>query len=1006
MTLPNYFTIAIVILSALASLGLWIYYRFIKPKHTRERFAFVALSTFIYFLVTALTLLFSQRFAFDWVIQAVNSQFNLDITPYKENNQWINLAVFFGATAFLYFLINNLYAGWDGLKSTRQVDKEETKSKIRLYDDFWFYRKYRDELEIYKLTEKDKREVFSPIDEDTRPFYIKAATLLKLYDQQYDIDIEKDWHREHQAFISRYASNNGQIGVLCLNELPTDDMISKYIKQFHAEQFEKHIVIIEGKGKRRTIEQEGITIDIRYENELLDSLINFSDYKKFIYKIFNEKKLPNSNLVLADTYVPLSGEVKAIEKEHLKTKQKIKNVERYILHWVNNSKEKEHLVLLGDYGQGKTVLTQKIVKEILNNPNDYQRIPILIELRGISPRNDEGIDLLGRWANRHRCKAEALLELHKAGKLLIILDGFDEMDLVADTELLFNHFNEMWALAKYPNAKVIITGRPNLFSDDIERRDALGILPQRINLPYSKALALASMSTGQIKEVLRKVQSQTKNEILETLEATGAGSTFNELLVRPSTLYQLSTIWDNELAKHKDRLNSAVVIKHFLDKTYERQDSKDSNVLTAHERNYFMMGISVGMMLQNQYTNQIRFKDLEKLIKQLWENFPNKLAPYKDAQQGNTQKNFLKERLQENQNALDIVLRDVCAGGILVQDLSGRDTFRFSHKSYMEYLVSAFYVGFLLKKENDKNQLMVINSIAQTYKFKQIRLAPSKDVERFAAEQIIGNIEIKDKQGKTLPQQNNEKVYLKTIFKKVNPYWYGRLFPNATGWLTLHPMQKYLSWIFLTSLFTLLFIIKTDSEFIKQGLGWFNVLLSYMVYGLIFHYKFHLEEKKLESVVIPSSPFAVYMRLYGECCRILHQDKKPLQLSYFNLIKIPNDHLLYKSIVMNITNISIFIAVAGAVAVAVAGAGEVAGAVAVAVVGAVAGAVAVAVAVAVTVAGAVAGAGAGAVAGAVAGAGAVAVAVVGAGAVAGAVAVIFLFLSRNFKKLNELNKTA
>lgn len=68
MSLSNYFTSTIAILAALAFLALWIYYRFIKPKHTRERFAFVALPTFVSFLLTALTLLFTQGFVFDWAV--------------------------------------------------------------------------------------------------------------------------------------------------------------------------------------------------------------------------------------------------------------------------------------------------------------------------------------------------------------------------------------------------------------------------------------------------------------------------------------------------------------------------------------------------------------------------------------------------------------------------------------------------------------------------------------------------------------------------------------------------------------------------------------------------------------------------------------------------------------------------------------------------------------------------------------------------------------------------
>ena len=152
----------------------------------------------------------------------------------------------------------------------------------------------------------------------------------------------------------------------------------------------------------------------------------------------------------------------------------------------------EHLAIMGEYGQGKTVLAHKLVREILNRPEEFDRIPILISLRGRSPRNESGLDILSKWAAQYDVPPRALEELHRAGKLLLILDGFDEMDLVGDTQLLRDHFSRIWGLAKYPNSRIIVTGRQNLFTDDSERRAAIGIHNHRIG-----ALLCQSHLSGQ-----------------------------------------------------------------------------------------------------------------------------------------------------------------------------------------------------------------------------------------------------------------------------------------------------------------------------------------------------------------------------------------------------------------------------------------------------------------------------------------------------------------------------
>ncbi|MFK7906960.1 MAG: NACHT domain-containing NTPase, partial [Chitinophagales bacterium] len=469
----------------------WIYYRYVK--HTRERFAFFAVTALSGFMLSSIALLMVQSPFFNWLVEMHNQQLGTEYPPFQPDDIRFNATVLLFCNALLFALIRTLYFNWNGQKSTRQANKEDTQSKVSLLDDaqhYWsFVIKKKNTIEVYQGGESNtKREVFTEHQKDDRPWHEKAIDLLKLYDRQYDIDKEKDWHRTYKAYFGHYGEEGKRLGVLCVHGEPSAEELQVYLKKASELKgaFEAHIVLMEGMGRKKIQDFNGVAFQYRYEIELLNSLINFRDYKRTIIKDFEDKKLENSDLTLDDMYVPVGGEMKVIVNNKLQKEEDgdIESVEQFILDWAKDetANEKEHLAILGDYGQGKTVLTKKIVKEMLQNPNDYQRLPILIELRGLSPRNEDAISILGKWTNRFGGDANALWELHKAGELLIILDGFDEMDLVGDTEVLFSHFSQMWTLASVPKSKIIITGRPNLFADDAERREALGLVEPRTSL--------------------------------------------------------------------------------------------------------------------------------------------------------------------------------------------------------------------------------------------------------------------------------------------------------------------------------------------------------------------------------------------------------------------------------------------------------------------------------------------------------------------------------------------
>jgi hypothetical protein len=211
-------------------------------------------------------------------------------------------------------------------------------------------------------------------------------------------------------------------------------------------------------------------IYFKTQDGFLDNLVNFTDYKNEIRKRVIVSTLPESELTLNQVYTPSE-----FLQEDLSKEVKSSNyVENYLKEWLQESSRKQ-IALLGGYGQGKSSTALMLSYQLLfENLQISTRIPILIELRGMSPRNLTPLALLGAWASRYRIEPQALMRLLIAGRLLLIFEGFDEMALIGNMEARRKHFETLWKFC-YPQNKILITGRPNFFLDDQEMKKALGI---------------------------------------------------------------------------------------------------------------------------------------------------------------------------------------------------------------------------------------------------------------------------------------------------------------------------------------------------------------------------------------------------------------------------------------------------------------------------------------------------------------------------------------------------
>ena len=296
---------------------------------------------------------------------------------------------------------------------------------------------------------------------------------------------------------------------------------------------------------------DSIPLICQTEDEFINSLIDFSRYFKNQLidsyaksKIYSAVTTEDNKKTLAETFVPplfyTDDDVKNVEDESLESAAKPReNLKRYVDDWLSNSSDNKHLALLGDYGMGKTSFLKyyaaTLAQDILDG-RPVKRFPVLISLTNTSPRHGGIIKSIAEFVACYLLGVDyELFEklIHK-GKILFLLDAFDEMGFIGTHEQRVKQFREIWRLA-VKNNKIILSGRPSYFPTEFELRQALNIPKkghEHIQIrPYSERIVLTYLDDDRISTYITRYRSVFKLTSLsfKNLETEGIP---NELLGR------------------------------------------------------------------------------------------------------------------------------------------------------------------------------------------------------------------------------------------------------------------------------------------------------------------------------------------------------------------------------------------------------------------------------------------------------------------------------------------
>ena len=427
-------------------------------------------------------------------------------------------------------------------------------------------------------------------------------------------------------------------------------------------------------------------------------------YKKWLSRRLDEPAAGGIGPIISDCYVPLAAELRDGESVVA-----VPEVISWLLDWVGREDTPEQISLLGEYGQGKSIIALKFAKELLDQFDKYGRIPILIELGGKSPRNISPEDLVRMWGQRFSIDPNLAQYWVEEGRAVLVFDAFDEMDLVGDKNVVEQHFHALWRFAEGYRPKVIITGRSNLFLDEDEIARALRARGHRGQAgEYSRLLYLRKLDRPRIEKALRAWPRETAAGILQIYDEVGEESEFQDLVSRPSMLTQAAAIWP----QIQDRIDkqtalTAFVMRTFLYDTFKRKriarqgrsahGEVATPVLTLGELSFFMRAIALWMAQNTGQTNRIQRQEVDRHVRRLLAVFPQSLPKnldptFDDLPETRTD-SYLPRYLEGHRDyGSSIVVREVATTGVLVEDPADSTMFQMAHKSFFDYLVAECFV--------------------------------------------------------------------------------------------------------------------------------------------------------------------------------------------------------------------------------------------------------------------------------------------------------------------------
>jgi predicted NACHT family NTPase len=400
----------------------------------------------------------------------------------------------------------------------------------------------------------------------------------------------------------------------------------------------------------------GREVQVYGREEFIDHLANFQPYLAKLRADYEQSEIERY-------FVPL----KIREERAGEAETNPVDLDTFIGEWLA-APERNHLSLLGDFGTGKTWFCRRLAWRMATAGG---RIPISIALRDYSRAYDIEQVLTDALANRFGVELaggyKTIRRLSDEGRLLLIFDGFDEMERRAsDYRTALENF---WEIAKLisPRAKILLTCRTAFFRHRTEESEVLEGKPKGaareavrvvnrdevIDLAGRREFEVAHLDEfddQQIGEALRKRVPDRWELVLERIRRL---PNIEDLSHRPVLLGMIAETLPG-IAASQD-LNLATLYERYTGNLLEQR----VETMPAADRRFFVQELAWEM--QHSQRLSIPFSE-----------FPERVQAHFGVKDDPGRAAFLD--------------RDIRTQSYLVRDPAGN--YRFAHKSMMEFFVA------------------------------------------------------------------------------------------------------------------------------------------------------------------------------------------------------------------------------------------------------------------------------------------------------------------------------
>ncbi|OIJ08855.1 hypothetical protein BKP35_17370 [Anaerobacillus arseniciselenatis] len=425
---------------------------------------------------------------------------------------------------------------------------------------------------------------------------------------------------------------------------------------------EKAFLVTNAKFAPEAIEvAKMLDVELYTEYQIIKNILNFEPYLKQLVHEYERSHIKNHYIDIrtADDY-SLSSEV----NDFL------------------NDMDNEAIVVLGDYGTGKTSFCNKycadLAKKVLNGED--APLPILIQLKDYTKAFDMEQLITNFLVNK--CKIpngnfNTFLQLLEFGYLVLIFDGFDEIARRVDYSTKYRVFTEICRFAS-ETSKVVVTCRPNFFNHKDEYQSIFKSSPLHFE-PNVKTVDFSEIRIGELnqEQIENYIYSYSDKLTAQGFEVSDFIKTIEEihdlsdLVKRPVLLNVIvETVPKLLLEQPKTKINAASLYEKYTNFWVRREDQKGKTLIKSEQKMLFSQELAWKMY--NNNLTKIHYKDLPHEIK----NYFN----------------------ISSTDDLDHFSHDIKTCSFLNNDDEGE--YKFIHKSFMEYFAAFYIIEKLNKVKN------------------------------------------------------------------------------------------------------------------------------------------------------------------------------------------------------------------------------------------------------------------------------------------------------------------